>query len=91
MTKEPTGDTWTIVNDYPRCDFDLEDARFEAVSIIDSEWHYLCPACFIEHGVGLGLGHGQELITRDGFRDADRLRHMDLSAVLRKMAPEEQS
>lgn len=78
MTREPTGDTWTIVNDYPKCDFDLENAKFEAISTKDSQWHYMCPDCFIEQGSGLGLGHGQELIVKDEMRDADRLRHMRL-------------
>ncbi len=37
------------------------DARTKA-----GPWAYLCVTCFNEHGVGLGLGLGQKLVSGTG-------------------------
>lgn len=59
----------TIVDELPDCDFCSElglskpaayDGRVKGVT----SWASMCPAHFEIHGVGLGLGVGQEYILR---------------------------
>ena len=47
----------------PKCDFCGAQARYDGKTI-HGAWGYMCLGCFGEHGIGLGLGRGQELIRR---------------------------
>jgi len=46
----------------PKCDFCGRIARYDGRTKHGGHWAYMCEACFAIHGVGLGLGKGQELI-----------------------------
>jgi hypothetical protein len=49
----------------PLCDFCGEnDAAYDAVTIY-GPWANQCQDCFDLHGVGLGLGRGQKLTTKN--------------------------
>ncbi len=58
---------YTYVPELPPCD--LHQARWEyRAASYDAKtrlgpWANLCTACFVEHGVGLGLGKGQRLFV----------------------------
>jgi hypothetical protein len=32
---------------------------------VEGPWAYMCEACFARNGIGLGLGCGQKLITKE--------------------------
>ena len=54
--------TTTQVTALPPCDICTgQTARYDAMTYT-GQWGYMCHECFKEHGVGLGLGKGQELI-----------------------------
>jgi hypothetical protein len=52
-----------LVQTIPSCDFDPEhgDAAVEGKTAA-GPWAYMCDGCFVEHGIGLGLGKGQQLV-----------------------------
>ena len=53
----------------PDCDFCGDEAHYDGKTKI-GPWGYMCKPCFREHGIGLGLGKGQELVVSKG-RDSD--------------------
>lgn len=55
--------TQVVVPELPKCDF------CEGIAIYDGKtkmgpWANMCPYHFKAHGIGLGLGRGQELILK---------------------------
>lgn len=46
----------------PKCDFCGKDAKYDGKLNFGSSWAYMCEEDFKIHGIGLGLGRGQELI-----------------------------
>jgi hypothetical protein len=68
--------TKVVVPNIPRCDLPhgeetilaYADARLRSGAAMGS-WAYVCRGHFVEYGCELGLGKGQELITR--HPDAD--------------------
>ena len=59
------------VDTIPKCDFCKAEARYDG-KINLGAWGYMCLLCFGEHGIGLGLGRGQELIRRKPKEEGDR-------------------
>jgi len=56
------GHTKVTVERLPKCDFCGKIARYDGRTKHGGHWAYMCESCFAIHGVGLGLGKGQELI-----------------------------
>lgn len=46
------------VAELPKCDFCRGEAKYDGKTKMGG-WAYMCCFCFIIHGVGLGLGRGQ--------------------------------
>lgn len=46
----------------PGCDLCSDTAAYDGRTNM-GPWAYMCHACFDAHGVGLGLGFGQKLVT----------------------------
>ena len=51
----------------PNCDIHWAHRHEEIEAAYDGKtkngiWAYMCPACFVDHGIGLGLGRGQRLM-----------------------------
>jgi len=66
--------TKVIVDSLPDCDIckhlksrtlpgEAAKAKYDGKTNI-GPFAYMCQECFEEHGVGLGLGKGQELVTK---------------------------
>jgi len=60
-----------IVDKLPQCDFcernpliPYQAAHYDGKTKM-GPWAYMCREHFKEYGIGLGLGHGQELILED--------------------------
>jgi hypothetical protein len=53
-----------MVSALPKCDFCAAEATFDGRVKGISSWANMCHVDFEIHGVGLGLGVGQELIVR---------------------------
>lgn len=49
------------VSELPKCDFCGAPARYDGKTT-SGPWGNMCLPCFGVHGIGLGLGRGQELI-----------------------------
>ena len=56
------GHTKVTVERLPKCDFCGRIARYDGRLKGKTTWAKMCEGCFAIHGVGLGLGQGQELI-----------------------------
>lgn len=56
--------TTTKVTTIPKCDFCRETAYADAKTTI-GPWAYLCKRHLRTHGIGLGLGKGQQLIKEE--------------------------
>lgn len=52
------------VSEIPKCDLCGKPARYDAKTK-QGPWGYLCWSCFQDHGIGLGLGKGQELVLEN--------------------------
>lgn len=50
------------VLEYPACDFCGDLALYDGKTIL-GPWAYMCPDCFKEYGIGIGLGMGQRLVV----------------------------
>lgn len=50
-----------IITSMPDCDICKKEKAIIDGRIKYSPWAYMCWKCFEKHGVGLGLGKGQEL------------------------------
>ena len=48
----------------PDCDFCGDEAHYDGKTKL-GPWGYMCEPCFKKHGIGLGLGKGQELVLKD--------------------------
>lgn len=48
----------------PDCDFCGDTAHYDGKTKL-GPWGHMCESCFHKHGVGLGLGRGQELVVKD--------------------------
>jgi len=46
----------------PDCDFCGDEAHYDGKTKL-GPWGNMCKDCFHKHGVGLGLGRGQELVV----------------------------
>lgn len=64
-------DTVAVVDEPPNCDIHehlyhvVFPAQFDGATTLPGRpWAYMCAPCFAKHGVGLGLGVGQELVVR---------------------------
>ena len=55
--------TTVIVDRLPQCDLCECEAHYDARTVT-GQWGYLCDQHYSEYGVGLGLGKGQELLTK---------------------------
>ena len=64
------GHSKITVEHLPPCDFCGRVARFDGRTKHRGCWAYMCEGCFAIHGVGLGLGYGQELILAFGIEKA---------------------
>ena len=51
------------VLEFPNCVFCGKEAKFNARTQADL-WCYLCEACFMEYGLGLGPTDGQMLVLK---------------------------
>lgn len=47
----------------PDCDFCGEVATYDGKTK-QGPWGAMCSVCFVRHGIGLGLGKGQQLILK---------------------------
>ena len=56
--------TWAIVSEIPNCDLCRHAIAYADGKMINAPWAYMCKGCFLAFGVGLGVGMGQELLTR---------------------------
>lgn len=63
--------TKAFVEKLPACDLcrtsvlgAIVPAKFDARMKGRTTWAYMCQSCFDQHGVGLGTGLGQELVTK---------------------------
>ncbi len=50
-----------VVMELPKCDFCNDLAKYDGKTKYGA-WGNMCLPCFGVHGIGLGLGKGQELI-----------------------------
>ena len=75
----------TVVYKYPSCDIHIYlhqqsgvEAHYDGKTV-GGTWAYMCDDCLKQHGVGLGLGRGQQLIVR---QPTIRLTHyLDVLAI----------
>lgn len=49
------------VSRIPECDFCDAPAKYDGKTKY-GPWANMCGTCFVRHGIGLGLGRGQELV-----------------------------
>lgn len=54
----------------PDCDFCGDEAHYDGKTKL-GPWGNMCRDCFRTHGVGLGLGRGQELVVVKSDDDED--------------------
>jgi len=55
-------DTWVVMAEIPKCDLCDSKAYADGKLNFRSSWAYMCKPCFDQHGSGLGLGKGQQLL-----------------------------
>ena len=58
-----------VVHKLPDCDFCGDEAHYDGRTKLGL-WANMCKSCFHKHGVGLGLGRGQELIIKSNKEDS---------------------
>ena len=54
----------------PDCDFCGDVAKYDGKTKL-GPWGSMCKPCFKVHGLGLGLGKGQELVIKEEVEDDD--------------------
>lgn len=59
-----TKHTTTVVSAYPRCDFHANRLAAYDAKTVHGPWANLCTSCFMERGIGVGLGKGQRLVLK---------------------------
>ena len=67
LTTLPDCDICKMVHD------PIKPAKYDGKTI-SGQWGYMCHKHFLLHGVGLGLGKGQRLITESEHTEIDRNR-----------------
>jgi hypothetical protein len=50
----------TTLREKVKCDFCGLTANYDGKTIL-GPWSYMCKRCFINEGMGLGIGRGQEI------------------------------
>jgi len=57
-------ETWTILDDLPKCDL-CHNMAYADAKIPYGPWGYFCKHHFLLLECNLGLGSGQELLTKE--------------------------
>ena len=52
------------VAELPKCDFCSAVAKYDGKTVFGA-WGFMCSMCFSKHGMGTGLGVGQELLVAE--------------------------